>query len=87
MCEDSIEAEHLPENVKKSLTNQTIAPLRELLSIDEKLEKIEKNLIIEALRKGGGFQVSAAKLLGISPRKLAHRIGKYNIDPKIFKKS
>ncbi len=86
MCEDGvIDPHHLPSDIRKELTEQVIEPLKESLSLDEKLAVIERNLIIEALHKSGGFQVRAAEFLGINPRQLAHRIKKYNIDPKEFK--
>lgn len=83
---ESVEPAHLPADVIQGISEEAVAPLKDdSLSINEKLEEIEKNLIIDALHKAGGFQVRAAKLLGINPRQLSHRIGKYSIDPKMFK--
>ena len=56
------------------------------LTIDKRLDEIEKGLIIEALTRAGGVQVKAAELLGINQRSLWHRIKKYNIDTESFKK-
>jgi len=55
------------------------------MSLDERLQEIEKSMIIEALRKTGGVQVRATELLGINQRSLWHRIKKYNIDVRGFK--
>jgi DNA-binding NtrC family response regulator len=55
------------------------------ISLDERLQEIEKSMIIEALRKTGGVQVQATELLGINPRSLWHRIKKLNIDVKGMK--
>ncbi|RPH48430.1 MAG: sigma-54-dependent Fis family transcriptional regulator [Desulfobacteraceae bacterium] len=49
-------------------------------SIDERLDEIEKGLIIEALSRSGGVQVKAAEILGINQRSLWHRIKKLGID-------
>jgi transcriptional regulator with GAF, ATPase, and Fis domain len=56
------------------------------LTIDKRLDEIEKGLIIEALTRTGGVQVKAAELLGINQRSLWHRIKKYNIDTESLKK-
>ncbi|HUH65629.1 MAG TPA: sigma-54 dependent transcriptional regulator [Syntrophales bacterium] len=56
------------------------------LTIDKRLDEIEKGLIIEALTRTGGIQVKAAELLGINQRSLWHRIKKYSIDTESFKK-
>jgi len=49
-------------------------------SIDERIDEVEKGLIIEALNRSGGIQVKAAELLGINQRSLWHRIKKLHID-------
>jgi len=55
----------------------TIEPGR---SLDESLEDIERELIRGALRRTGGVQTRAARLLGITERSLWHRIKKLGID-------
>ncbi|MCV9936728.1 sigma-54 dependent transcriptional regulator [Boseaceae bacterium BT-24-1] len=47
--------------------------------LDVELERIERDFIIEALRRSDGVQVRAAKLLGIAERSLWHRIKKLGI--------
>ena len=86
MCEEeTIEARHLPEEIKKGLITRDTDLLKESMSIDEQLREIEKGMIIEALHKTGGVQVKAAELLGINQRSLWHRIGKYKIDVQQLK--
>jgi len=53
--------------------------------IDQRLQELEKELIINALKKSGGVQVAAAKFLGIKERSLWHRIKKFDIDISVFK--
>ena len=50
------------------------------LSLDAKLEEIEKSFILEALARANGVQARAADLLGINQRSLWHRVKKYRIE-------
>ena len=74
-----IELHHLPDDLFKKQN-----PLGETMSdnmpLDTKLELIEKEIIIDALKKTGGIQVRAADILGINQRSLWHRIKKLQID-------
>jgi transcriptional regulator with GAF, ATPase, and Fis domain len=53
--------------------------------LDDQLNLMEKEIIIEALRKTGGVQVQAAGILGINQRSLWHRIKKLQIDVDMIK--
>jgi transcriptional regulator with PAS, ATPase and Fis domain len=64
-------------------TNKILLPVN--LPLDERLNEIEKSMIIEALRKTGGVQIRATELLGINQRSLWHRIKKHGIDVKSIK--
>jgi transcriptional regulator with GAF, ATPase, and Fis domain len=83
-----IEPVNLPANVtgfmKDHIFQAQDSP--DSLTIDKRLDEIEKGLIIEALTRTGGVQVKAAELLGINQRSLWHRIKKYGIDTESFKK-
>jgi len=48
-------------------------------SLDRTLEEIEKEKILEALKKCGFVQAKAARQLGITPRQIGYKIKKYNI--------
>ncbi len=61
------------------------ATLSEDVSLDERLEELEKSMIVAALSHSGGVQVRAAEYLGIKERSLWHRIKKYDIDVNSFK--
>jgi transcriptional regulator with PAS, ATPase and Fis domain len=56
-----------------------------LASLNEVLDTVEKQLIVEALRKSRGIQVEAAKLLGLSNKNLWHKIRKHQISPEEHK--
>ena len=79
-----IESKHLPSTLAgkdfSEINNKNNnAPL------DDQLNLMEKEIIIEALRKTGGVQVKAAGILGINQRSLWHRIKKLQIDVDMIK--
>lgn len=50
------------------------------LNLDQRLQSMERGLILEALHRTHGVQVEAARLLGIKERSLWHRVAKHHID-------
>ena len=61
-----------------------IAPAEEILKtdeggLDEKVEVLEKFMIVKALREAGGNQSQTARYLSISERKLRYKLKKYNL--------
>ncbi|RKY00626.1 hypothetical protein DRP77_11170 [Candidatus Poribacteria bacterium] len=74
---DVIDVDDLPEEIK---TGGEVSPF--MIEIPEEgisLEEVEKQLILAALQKAKGNQVEAARLLGISRRRLQYRMEKYGI--------
>ncbi len=49
-------------------------------NLDVRIDQMEKDMIVDALRRAGGVQVRAAEILGIKERSLWHRIAKHGID-------
>jgi transcriptional regulator with GAF, ATPase, and Fis domain len=83
---DIIEPAHLPSHILGVMIGENhSSELMESLTIDDRLDEIEKGLIIEALNRTGGIQVRAAELLGINQRSLWHRIKKLGIDTESLK--
>jgi DNA-binding NtrC family response regulator len=83
-----IEPAQLPAKITGQFNNNSGANEISLpvnLPLDERLNEIEKSMIIEALRKTGGVQIRATELLGINQRSLWHRIKKHGIDVKSIK--
>jgi len=78
-----IELQHLPMLFKQNSSKVTV--LSNDMALDAKLELMEKEIIIAALRKTSGIQVKAANILGINQRSLWHRIKKFHIDINTFK--
>lgn len=88
ICDDVIDAKHLPANIRTGQReNQINMELSEEnpVEIDEKIREFEKIFLVEALKKTGGIQVEAARILGITPRSLWHRVKKHNINVEAFK--
>ncbi len=81
--------EVLPKHLPIQPMEAGLADLNEALpedvTLDERLEEIEKSLILSALSKSNGVQVRAAEYLGIKERSLWHRIKKYNINVTTLK--
>jgi transcriptional regulator with PAS, ATPase and Fis domain len=78
-----IELQHLPALFKQRSPN--MLNFSDDVALDAKLESIEKEIIIDALRKTRGIQVKAANILGINQRSLWHRIKKYDIEINTFR--
>jgi len=78
-----IELYHLPALFKKN--SPKVTALGNDMALDAKLELMEKEIIVAALRKTNGIQVKAADILGINQRSLWHRIKKYNIEINTFR--
>ncbi len=84
----TVESVHLPAQIIGAMTTDSSLysqPSLNSLTVDDRLDEIEKGLIIEALARTGGVQVRAAELLGINQRSLWHRIKKHSIDTESLK--
>ncbi len=80
MCEnDMIIVDDLPLHLRGdfSLASQTTYSDG---SLEDAISALEKNMIIDALKKTQGSQAKAAKILGISERSMWYRVKKYEID-------
>ncbi len=81
----------LPEHLSKYISAMGKLPSMQTggsdaVSLDAKLEEIEKALILEALARANGVQTRAAALLGINQRSLWHRVKKYRIEVASLRK-
>ena len=91
MANSVIEPSHLPSSITtdpRPLTDPSTlegSRLGQGLTIDERLQKLEKLLIIQSLEQSKGIQKQAARLLGIKERSLWHRLKKYQIDAAEYK--
>ncbi len=56
-------------------------PSSEKLDLDAVVSRVERDLILDALRQAGGVQKKAAQLVGLSFESFRYRMKKYGIDP------
>jgi two-component system response regulator AtoC len=64
---------------------EAAGPAREVLpdeagNLRDTLQDMERNMIVAALKKAGGIQKDAARLLGVSPKNLWNKIQKHRIE-------
>ncbi|UCD51027.1 MAG: hypothetical protein JSW27_00025, partial [Phycisphaerales bacterium] len=79
LCQDDvIRSEHLPPSLQMISKKESATKA----SLTEIIANKERELIVDALKKAGGRQRSAAAELGITERILGYKIKKYNIHPK-----
>jgi len=79
-----------PEDVPLPVKIHTPAPPPRVLfpeptasTLPKAVADIERERLLEALRRSGGVQTRAAALLGITPRQLGYKLKKYHITPKM----
>jgi len=83
--DDMIEPKHLPPSMLALKDFSSVNPQDTDMPLDDKLNVMEREIILEALRRTGGVQVKAANILGINQRSLWHRIKKLQIDVNTIK--
>jgi len=82
ICEgEAIKAHHLPPTLQTAESSNT----QSKLSFDQAVEAVEKELIIEALKKTNGNRTRAAEQLGLTQRIINYKIDRYGIEPRRFK--
>ncbi len=80
---ERIDAEHLPAPLRLAqAVEETPLPAERALPLEELLLEAERNLIRMALRRSGGNQARAAKLLRVWPSKLSRRIKELKLEEK-----
>jgi transcriptional regulator with GAF, ATPase, and Fis domain len=89
LAADAIRPAHLPYAITQKYTDldqQTRATSsNQEINLDNRIQLLEKGMIIDALKRTNGIQSQAAKILGIKERSLWHRVKKFEIDPSLFK--
>jgi len=69
---------HMPTAPPRVLFSESTAS-----TLPKAVADIERERLLEALRRSGGVQTRAATLLGITPRQLGYKLKKYHITPKM----
>jgi DNA-binding NtrC family response regulator len=81
--DDVIRVSDLPAEMEEPGTEPSF--LSEVLERGLSLEDVERQLILAALERAEGVQVRAARLLGVSRRKLQYRMDKHEIPSRGFR--
>jgi len=79
--DDVIHGHHLPPTLQTAEASNTVMKG----TLIETLERVEREMIIEALKNNRGNKAKAARQLGISERLMGLRVEKYGIDPRRYK--
>ena len=79
--DDVVHGHHLPPTLQTSEASNTIIKG----TLEETLDRVEREMIVEALKDAKGNRAKAARQLGISERLMGLRVEKHNIDPRRYK--
>lgn len=79
--DDVVHGHHLPPTLQTSEASNTIIKG----TLEETLERVEREMLVEALKDARGNKAKAARQLGISERLMGLRVGKHDIDPRRYK--
>ncbi len=74
---ETITTDELPPSVRQEISEAGLPP--DVSTLPQQVERLEKELILEALRRSTGNQSQAAKQLGIPERNLRYRLKKWKI--------
>ncbi|MFP4159456.1 MAG: nif-specific transcriptional activator NifA [Desulfobacterales bacterium] len=81
LCEGKvIHSYHLPPTLQTGEESGTLPSQ----TMDEAVEKLEREMIIEALKHTRGNMSQAAQTLGTTLRKISYKAGKYGINPRQY---
>ncbi len=74
---ETITTEELPPSVRQSISEAVLPP--DASTLPQRVERLEKEMILEALRRTNGNQSQAAKQLGLPERNLRYRLKKWKM--------
>jgi two-component system response regulator AtoC len=77
---ETILPDHLPERVRQTATGRMPYESGDL-SVKTNLHELERDLIIQAMRRSGGNKSRAAKMLDLSLRALLYKLRDYGLEP------
>ncbi len=80
-ADDVVHGHHLPPTLQTAEASST--PMRGTL--EETLDRVEREMLIEALKNSRGNKAKAARELGITERLIGLRVRKHRIDPKLYR--
>jgi len=59
---------------------------RDVATLRQRLDELERELIVEALARTQGNRARAARILGVTERVMGLRVRKYGIDARAFRR-
>ena len=81
--DDVLHGHHLPPTLQTAEASNTVMKG----TLEETLDRVEREMIVEALKNCRGNKTKAAAALGITERIMGLRVNKHGIDPKEYKAS
>lgn len=81
--DDVLHGHHLPPTLQTAEASNTVMKG----TLDESLDRVEREMIIEALKTCRGNKTKAAESLGITERVMGLRVNRHGINPKEYKAS
>jgi Nif-specific regulatory protein len=78
--DDVIHGHHLPPTLQTAESSGTTITG----TLDESLESVEREILVEALKSSRGNMAKAARLIGITERRMGLRVHRYGIEPRRF---
>ncbi len=82
LCEDGvIRSYQLPPTLQSSTSSGT----RMVGTLQERIDILEKEMIVDALKESKGNMAKAAKVLGLTERAMGLRVHRYDIQFKLFR--
>ncbi len=81
--DDVLHGHHLPPTLQTAEASNTVMKG----TLEETLDRVEREMIVEALKNCRGNKTKAAAALGVTERIMGLRVNKHGIDPKEYKAS
>jgi Nif-specific regulatory protein len=78
--DDVIHGHHLPPTLQTAESSGTTISG----TLDETLDSVEREMLIEALKSSRGNMAKAARLIGITERRMGLRVRRFAIEPRRF---
>jgi Nif-specific regulatory protein len=79
--DDVILGHHLPPSLQTAEASGTLVKQ----SLQERLDAVERELLLDALKSTRGNRAKAARILGVTERVIGLRVARFEIDPSRFK--
>jgi len=82
LCEENvIHSYHLPPSLQTGEESDTLP----ILSLEDSVANLEREMIIDALKNTQGNMVRAAQMLHITERKFTYKAQKYGVNYKTYR--